>query len=285
MLLRGRLAEVLGIEVVSARPLAGGDVSQSYRIELADSRVVFAKTHAAPPEGGFYTTEALGLDWLRQVGSLAVPQVLAATDAAPAILVLQWIDTGELLPGSDADLGRALAQLHAAGAPAFGREDGRPTGSLRLPNQPCRTWAEFYVTQRLEPLRRLAARHQALPPEILASIDRVIDRIEILAGPREPAARLHGDLWHGNRLVDREGRNWLIDPAAHGGHREHDLAMMRLFGGFGSEAFEAYDDRFPLVDGWTKRLPLHQLSPLIVHAIKFGGHYVGRVEQALLQLR
>jgi fructosamine-3-kinase len=286
MLLRGRLAEVLGIEVVSARPVAGGDVSQSYRIELADSRVVFAKTHAAPPEGGFYTNEALGLDWLRQVGSLAVPQVLAATDAAPAILVLQWIDTGELLPGSDADLGRALAQLHAAGASAFGREDGRPTGSsLRLPNQPCRTWAEFYVTQRLEPLRRLAARHQALPPEILASIDRVIDRIEILAGPREPAARLHGDLWHGNRLVDREGRNWLIDPAAHGGHREHDLAMMRLFGGFGPEAFEAYDDRFPLVDGWTKRLPLHQLSPLIVHAIKFGGHYVGRVEQALLQLR
>lgn len=285
MLLRGRLSEVLGIEVVAARPLAGGDVSQSYRIELADSRVVFAKTHAAPPEGGFYTTEALGLDWLRQVGSLAVPQVLAATDAAPAILVLQWIDTGELLPGSDADLGRALAQLHAAGAPAFGREDGRPTGSLRLPNQPCRTWAEFYVTQRLEPLRRLAARHQALPPELLASIDRVIDRIEILAGPREPAARLHGDLWNGNRLVDREGRNWLIDPAAHGGHREHDLAMMRLFGGFGPEAFEAYDDRFPLVDGWTKRLPLHQLSPLIVHAIKFGGHYVGRVEQALLQLR
>jgi len=285
MLLRGKLAEVLVIEVVSARPLAGGDVSQSYRIELADSRVVFAKTHASPPEGGFYTTEALGLDWLRQVGSLAVPQVLAATDAAPAILVLQWIDTGELLPGSDADLGRALAQLHAAGAPAFGREDGRPTGSLRLPNQPCRTWAEFYVTQRLEPLRRLAAHYQALPPGILASIDRVIDRIEILAGPREPAARLHGDLWHGNRLVDREGRNWLIDPAAHGGHREHDLAMMRLFGGFGPEAFEAYDDRFPLVDGWTKRLPLHQLSPLIVHAIKFGGHYVGRVEQALLQLR
>ncbi len=275
----------MGIEVVAARPLAGGDVSQSYRIELADSRVVFAKTHAAPPEGGFYTTEALGLDWLRQVGSLAVPQVLAATDAAPAILVLQWIDTGELLPGSDADLGRALAQLHAAGAPAFGREDGRPTGSLRLPNQPCRTWAEFYVTQRLEPLRRLAAQHQALPPELLASIDRVIDRIEILAGPREPAARLHGDLWNGNRLVDREGRNWLIDPAAHGGHREHDLALMRLFGGFGPEAFEAYDDRFPLVDGWTKRLPLHQLSPLIVHAIKFGGHYVGRVEQALLQLR
>ena len=113
----------------------------------------------------------------------------------------------------------------------------------------------------------------------------MVDRIDILVGPREPAARLHGDLWAGNRIVDLEGRSWLIDPASHGGHREFDLAMMRLFGGFGESAFAAYDEIFPLVDGWTKRLPLHQLAPLMVHAIKFGGHYVGRIEQALLQLR
>jgi fructosamine-3-kinase len=284
-MLRRRLAEVLGTEVVSARPVGGGDVSRSYRVELADTRVLFAKTHESPPEGGFYTTEALGLDWLRQVNALSIPQTLACSDEPPAFLALQWIDQADPLPGSDADLGRALALLHSAGAPTFGRPDGRSTGTLRLPNQPCRTFAEFYVTQRLEPLRRLAGQLEALPPKTLKDIDRIIDRIEILAGPREPAARLHGDLWGGNRIVDREGRNWLIDPAAHGGHREHDLAMMRLFGGFSAEAFEAYDELFPLMDGWTKRLPLHQLPPLVVHAVKFGGHYVGRVEQALLQLR
>jgi fructosamine-3-kinase len=284
VLLRGRLTEILGSEVMASRPLTGGDVSRAFRIELADGRTLFAKTHKAPPEG-FYTTEAIGLDWLRQANVIGIPKVVAVSDESPAFLALQWIEGGELLPGTDADLGRALALLHRASAPGFGRQDGRPTGSLRLPNQPCRTWAEFYVTQRLEPLRRLAGQHRALPPKSLKEIDRVIDRIEILAGPREPAARLHGDLWGGNRIVDREGRNWLIDPAAHGGHREHDLAMMRLFGGFGPAAFEVYDTLFPLVDGWTRRLPLHQLAPLIVHAVKFGGHYVGRVEQALLQLR
>ncbi len=283
-MLRARLAEVLGTGVVSARPVGGGDVSKAYRVELADARVLFAKTHQSPP-AGFYTTEALGLEWLRSANAVGIPMAVAYSDEAPAFLALQWIDNCEALPGSDADLGRALARLHSAGAPCFGRHDGRTTGSLSLPNQPCNTWPEFYVTQRLEPLRRLASERQALPAKALRDIDRVIDRIEILAGPREPAARLHGDLWGGNRLVDREGRNWLIDPAAHGGHREQDLAMMRLFGGFGPECFTAYDDLFPLMDGWTKRLPLHQLPPLIVHAIKFGGHFVGRVEQALLQLR
>ncbi|HAS10233.1 MAG TPA: fructosamine kinase, partial [Acidimicrobiaceae bacterium] len=100
----------------------------------------------------------------------------------------------------------------------------------------------------------------------------------------EPPARLHGDLWAGNRLVDRDGRSWLIDPAAHGGHREFDLAMMRLFGGFGAACFAAYDDVHPLADGWEARVPLHQLAPLVVHAIKFGGGYVAGTERALAQL-
>ena len=90
----------------------------------------------------------------------------------------------------------------------------------------------------------------------------------------EPASRLHGDLWAGNRLVDTAGRSWLIDPACHGGHREFDLAMMRLFGGFGDSAFTAYDEIHPLADGWPERVALHQIAPLVVHAIKFGGGYV-----------
>ena len=95
------------------------------------------------------------------------------------------------------------------------------------------------------------------------------------------AARLHGDLWAGNRLVDDAGRSWLIDPAAHGGHREFDLAMMRLFGGYGPDCFGAYEDDHPLADGWERRVPLHQLAPLVVHAIKFGGGYAGATERAL----
>jgi fructosamine-3-kinase len=117
----------------------------------------------------------------------------------------------------------------------------------------------------------------------------VIDRLEALAGrlgdlgvPVEPPARLHGDLWAGNRLVDERGVSWLIDPAAHGGHREFDLAMMQLFGGFGPACVDAYDDAFPLASGWRARIPLHQLAPLAVHAIKFGGGYAAATDRALL---
>lgn len=279
-----RLADALGTAIRSARRVSGGDTSTAYRLILDDDRTVFAKTHESPPDG-FFGIEAASLDWLRESNTIAVPRTLAYADDAPAFLAMQWIDTGEIFPETDVDFGRSLALLHRSGAPSFGRADERTTGSQALPNRPCESWTEFYASQRLEPLLHLAGKFDALPVKLLREIDRVTDRIEILAGPREPAARLHGDLWGGNRLVDREGRNWLIDPASHGGHREFDLAMMRLFGGFGEACYRAYDEVFPLMDGWTKRLPLHQLSPLIVHAVKFGGHYVGRVEQALLQLR
>ncbi len=283
-MLAERISDTLGRQVISSRPVAGGDVSHAYRFVLEGNRLLFAKTHPSPPED-FFSTEASSLSWLRDANAVSIPRTVAYSDAEPAFLALQWIDTGEALPDTDADFGRALALLHRSGAPSFGREDKKTTGSRGLPNQPCDTWAEFYVTQRLEPLVKLASETNSLSPKTLRDIERVSDRIEILAGTREPAARLHGDLWGGNRLIDTEGRSWLIDPAAHGGHREFDLAMMRLFGGFGESCFAAYDEIFPVMDGWTKRLPLHQLAPLIVHAIKFGGHYIGRVEQALVQLR
>jgi fructosamine-3-kinase len=183
------------------------------------------------------------------------------------------------------ELGRALAALHRSGAPSFGREDRRTTGSRGLPNEPCGTWVEFYASQRLIPLARLARDGGALEASTVRQIDRVADRLEELASEPEPPARLHGDLWAGNRLVDEAGRSWLIDPAAHGGHREFDLAMMRLFGGFGEACFGSYEDTYPLGEGWRERVPLHQLAPLIVHAIKFGGGYVRATEEALGRLR
>jgi len=262
--------------------LGGGDVAESYRVELDDGRTVFAKTHRNPPPG-FFSTEATGLGWLREPGSLAVPDVLAVSDGddgGPAFLALEWIDEG----GRSADesaVGRALAELHRTGLAAFGRADRRTTGSRALPNDPCDTWVEFYRDRRLVPLHRLATDAHSLPGRALGELDRVAARLDELGGPPEPPARLHGDLWTGNRIVDRDGRSWLIDPAAHGGHREFDLAMMRLFGGFGAETFEAYHAEFPLADGWERRVPLHQLAPLVVHAIKFGGGYVAATERAL----
>jgi fructosamine-3-kinase len=259
-------------------------VAQAYRYELDDGRMVFAKTHPSPPTG-FFTTEAAGLRWLAEPGAVRVPEVLAVSDGEdgdPPFLVLAWIELGQHRQDTEPDLGRALAALHRAAPAAFGREDRRTTGSRGLPNEPCARWAEFYATQRLAPLARLARDGDALATSAVTDLERLdADRLREVGGPDEPPARLHGDLWAGNRVVDVNGESWLIDPAAHGGHREFDLAMMRLFGGFGSDCFAAYDEVHPLAPGWESRIPLHQIAPLVVHAIKFGAGYVSAATEAI----
>jgi fructosamine-3-kinase len=285
--LRAAIAGSLGTPVLRTRPVHGGDVARSYAVDLDDGRTVFAKSHpAAPPH--FFTTEATGLRWLRDGvapgGPIAVPEVLAVSDAAPNHLVLEWIDAGGrrgLDRTGERRFGAGLAHLHAAGAPGFGREDRRTTGSRGLPNEPTETWAAFYGSQRLVPLARLARDAGALPADAVDGLGRIAVRLAEFGGADEPPARLHGDLWAGNRLVGGDGRHWLIDPAAHGGHREFDLAMMRLFGGFGPGCFDAYDEVAPLAPGWEERVPLHQIAPLVVHAIKFGGGYVSAAADAI----
>ena len=252
----------------------------SFRLDLDDGRRVFAKTHTSAPAHHF-STEAAGLAWIRGARDIGVPDVLAVSDAPP-FLVLEWITEGDAVADTEISLGRGLALLHRAGAPSFGRADRRSTGSRGLPNEPCETWAEFYATQRLLPLARLAKDGLALRDRAIRDLEAVAGRLSELGGEPESPARVHGDLWAGNRLVGANGDNWLIDPAAHGSHREFDLAMMRLFGGFGSGCFAAYEQVFPLGDGWQDRVALHQLAPLVVHAIKFGGRYPAAVEAALV---
>ena len=274
-----RLACELGAGIAAATRVHGGDVAVSFRLDLDDGRRVFAKTHASAPPNHF-STEAAGLAWIGVVPDLGVPNVFAVSDAPP-FLVLEWIEEGGPVADTEVSLGRGLAALHRAAAPGFGREDRRSTGSRGLPNEPCDTWAEFYASQRLLPLARLARDGQALPDRAVQHLEAVAGRLLELGGEPEPPARLHGDLWAGNRLVGSDGRNWLIDPAAHAGHREFDLAMMGLFGGFGPECFAAYEEAFPLGAGWRDRVALHQLAPLVGHAIKFGGSYPAAVDAAL----
>lgn len=290
MIDRAAIESFTGREVAGTSRLGGGDVAESFRVDLAGGTTVFAKTHRDPPPH-FFSTEAAGLAWLRDgLGGagpdrpLGVPRVIGCSDDPP-LLVLEWIDEARRAPSDEAAVGRALAELHRSGAPRFGREDRRTTGSRRLPNDPCDSWVEFYADRRLRVLARLATDAGALRPEAVDALDDVADRLAELGGPAEPPARLHGDLWAGNRVVDATGRSWLIDPAAHGGHREFDLAMMRLFGGFGPACFAAYHETHPLADGWEDRVPLHQLAPLVVHAIKFGGGYRAAVDDALAHYR
>jgi fructosamine-3-kinase len=282
--LRSALERGLSRSIVRTARVHGGDVAVAFAVDLDDGRRVFAKTHpAAPPR--FFSTEAAGLAWLRAADAVAVPEVLAVSDDAPNHLVLEWIAEGRPTATTERDLGASLARLHRVGAPSFGREDRRTTGSRGLPNEPCATWTEFYAVNRLLPLARLARTADLLPAPAITALEQLAGRLDDFGGPSEPPARLHGDLWAGNRLVDADGGSWLIDPAAHGGHREFDLAMMRLFGGFGEECFAAYADVFPLANGWEDRVALHQIAPLVVHAIKFGGGYVAAATNAISRYR
>lgn len=273
----------LGGELEDLERVGGGDFAESFRATLADGQRVFVKTHRAPPPG-FFTTEANGLDWLRAAGAARVPRVLAVDDDPP-FLAIEWIDTARGGRGGDVEqeaaFGRELAALHAAGAAAFGREDRRTTGSLALPNVPMHEWAGFYADCRLRPLARIAHSRRVLDGADLDRLEFIASSLRDLGAVEESPARLHGDLWAGNRLVDVTGQSWLIDPAAHGGHREFDLAMMRLFGGFADACFDAYAEATPLTEGWRERVPLHQLAPLLVHAIKFGAGYLASVKKVL----
>jgi len=268
-----------GLGVTGATRVSGGDVAQAFRLDTP-SGPLFAKTHPAPMPG-LFEREAAGLRALRAANAVAVPEVVRE---CPAGLVLAWIDVGGRTTTSEQDLGVRLAALHRVTGPHFGGLDGSPggyLGSQPVDLTPTDDWPEFFFDRRVRPLAGRAVELGRIDPAALAEVERIAPHAAERCGPPEPPSLLHGDLWAGNRLVDTAGVNWLIDPAAAYGHREVDLAMMRLFGGFGDAAFEAYDDAFPLADGWRDRVSWYQLPPLLVHAIKFGGSY-GRAAMDVL---
>jgi len=210
---------------------------------------------------------------LRAIAGGDLNDAYAAADEPPSprFLALEWIERGRSDASSDEHLGRGLAALHAAGAPAFGGEHDLVLGPLTLPNAPLDDWPEFYATRRLEPVAQIAAARGALPADAPAVLDRLIGRLGELCGPAEPPARLHGDLWSGNVMTGSDGRRWLIDPAVYGGHREIDLAMLRLFGAPGPGLLAAYEEVAPLAAGHEERVELYQVLPLLTHAALFGG--------------
>jgi fructosamine-3-kinase len=279
------VARATGREVTGVRRVSGGSINEAYALDLAGGGRAFVKTrHDAVP--GEYATEAAGLRWLAQAHAVALPEVLAVGDDGGAVrfLALGWIDEGRLDAAGAEALGRELAALHAAGAPGFGAApEGAPAGDgevaplrigeLKIPNDPAPDWPAFYARSRLAPLADLARSRGALSAEARRAVERVCERIDDLAGPPEPPARLHGDLWGGNVLAGADGRARLIDPAAYGGHREIDLAMLRLFASPSERVFAAYEEAAPLAVGHEERVALWQLFPLLVHAALFGGGY------------
>ena len=281
-----RAEALLGTAVAATSPVAGGDICTSTRLRLSDGRSALIKTRPHAP-ADFFATEAAGLRWLAESvpsGGADVPAVLAVEDDC---LVLGWVESGKSTPEAAERFGRALAATHAAGSPVFGSESGTDgyIGTLPMPQRTAPTWPEFFATRRILPYLKLARDRGNITETDATAVEGVVRRIVDLAGPDEPPARLHGDLWGGNLVWGADDRVWLIDPAAYGGHRETDLAMLALFGAPQlPRILDAYDEAAPLADGWHDRVPLHQLFPLLVHACLFGGGYGARAGEAARSL-
>jgi fructosamine-3-kinase len=238
---------------------------------LSSGASALVKTRPHAPDD-FFAAEARGLAWLAEADGAAVPEVLAVE---PDCLVLAWVEPTRPSAEAAERFGRALAVTHRSGAAAFGSvPDGGSDGfigTLPMRNRPVGAWPEFFATQRVLPYLKLASDRGGISGRDAAAVEQVVRRIGDLAGPEEPPARLHGDLWSGNVVWGHDGRVWLVDPAAHGGHRETDLAMLALFGcPHLPRVLDAYDEAAPLADGWQQRVALHQLFPLLVHACHFG---------------
>nr|WP_202516334.1 fructosamine kinase family protein [Streptomyces sp. SID161] len=234
---------------------------------------------------GAVRAEVAGLRWLAAADAVRVPAVLGH-DAH--WMVTERVHTGPPDPEAALRFGHALAALHAAGAPCFGSPppDGPRDAFIGLApmrNVPGSDWPHWYAEHRVLPYVRAAVDRGVLRPAEATVFERVCARLPELAGPAEPPARLHGDLWNGNVLWGADGEVRLIDPAAHGGHRETDLAMLRLFGcSHLDRVLAGYRQTAPLADGWRDRVALHQLFPLLVHVVLFGRGYA---EQALAAAR
>ena len=283
--LEASLGAALGSRVLKARPLSGGDINDAYEVGLADGRAVFVKSNVSAPNDMF-VAEARGLAWLDEAKALRVPRVLASAGAneLTPFLALELIRSAPRASDFDDRLGRGLAALHRHGAQAFGLDHDNYIGRLPQKNTFGVAWPEFYRVRRLGAQLKSAVDSGLASARLRRDFERLFAQLEDLCGPPEPPARLHGDLWGGNLMTDDKGEPCLIDPAVYGGHREIDLAMMKLFGGFGPRVFAAYKEAWPLADGYRERVALYQLYPLMVHVNLFGGGYVASVEAALAQL-
>jgi len=272
-----RIGRLLGVPVARVRTAGGQHGYQHLSATLADGREVFAKAADGGGQEAAFAAEANGLRWLAAADAVPVPEVLGADES---LLVIELLPPGRPGPRAAEEFGAALARTHAKGADTFGAPWPGFIASLPLANTPGTQWASWYAEHRLVPYIRMARDRGALSAADANLVTAVANRIGELAGPPEPPSRIHGDLWSGNVLWSG-GRGWLIDPAAHGGHRETDLAMLALFGApYLDRIMAAYAATAPLADGYRQRVPLHQLHPLLVHVCLFGASYAGQLRAA-----
>lgn len=277
-ILSGKYGTELKIDKIL--PIGGGCINEAFKLETQQGSF-FVKMNNAQRYPKMFEKEAKGLHTIEQTQTLMVPKVIGTgiTDQE-AFLLLQYIKPKDMTPNFWQFFGKQLAQLHQNTQTSYGLEEDNYIGSLIQFNSPRDSWIDFFIEQRLEQQLKLARDNGRVDRSLTQSFNRFYKQLDQLF-PTEPPALLHGDLWSGNYMINNQGKPLLIDPAIYYGHREMDLAMSQLFGGFNTAFYEAYHDHFPLENGWQKRLNYCNLYPLLVHVNLFGSSYLSSIKSVL----
>ncbi len=262
------------------KPVGGGCINQTFKAVTGNGNY-FVKLNDAAAYPGMFEAEAYGLDILRKAKALSIPAVITSGEAlGKSFLVLEWIESGKRQKNFFEDFGTRLALLHSQNESLYGLDKNNYIGSLVQINTPSESFIEFFITHRLVAQLTLAVDHGKLPAGIHKSFERLYAKLpEII--PAEKPSLLHGDLWNGNFMTGADGYACLMDPAVYYGHREADLAMTLLFGGFDNDFYESYHRHFPLESDWRNRVEIFNLYPLLVHVNLFGGGYAREVTEII----
>ena len=277
--LKYRLEKILSETIKSTSSVSGGCIADSRKLQLESGKVYFLKQLRGNNSGAF-DAEERGIKELCKSGTVNVPEVVCK---GPDFLLLQWIEAGYSRSSSSMEmLGRQFAELHRYRGKKFGFSEDNLLGDSPQSNKPSiegsLNWAVFFAENRLEFQTSLAEKKGYATPEMRILMDNLIKKIpDLISGTEEEPSLLHGDLWSGNYLIDKSGIPWLIDPAVYYGHREADLAMTSLFGGFSNTFYSAYKSSYPISSGYAEREPLYQLYHLLNHLNLFGTGYYGQV--------
>lgn len=269
-----------GITISRYEPVHGGDINRSFCLYGSDAKY-FLKVNDAGRFPGMFDKEANGLRALYETGTLTIPAVISSgVVQQQQYLLLEWLERGTATSRCWEKFGIALARLHKKAQEGFGWEEDNYIGSLPQRNGSHDSWAVFYTECRIMPLVTQLVENGSFDRSDVAAAAVLCAKLDQLF-PVEAPSLLHGDLWSGNYMITAGGETAVFDPAVYCGHREMDLGMTRLFGGFNERFYSAYNDVYPLEKDWEKRLPLTQLYPLLVHAVLFGGHYIAKARNII----
>jgi protein-ribulosamine 3-kinase len=276
------LTEISGkpVLIASFEYVSGGCINAAGKIETSQGPY-FLKWNHASKYPGMFEAEKKGLEILRNTKSIHVPAPLITGETGEnAFIVLEWVQTGTQRPSLFQDFGVSIATMHKHSDALFGLEHNNYIGSLPQSNRQHASWIDFFIEERTEPQFKRAVDSGEIPISLHSRIEKLYSRLyEIF--PLEKPALLHGDLWSGNFIADKDGDVCILDPAVYYGHREMELAFTQLFGGYSPSFYEAYHAFFPLDPGFEQRVPIYNLYPLLVHVNLFGGGYVSSVKNIL----